>query len=185
MTLFHGKYRVESARLKGYDYALPGCYFVTICTKNREHFFGGIKNGIIRFSEIGKIAEKFWREIPEHFPYAQLDEFVVMPNHVHGIIQIMSREGRDAINRVSTHSKTENASLSKIIRWHKGRSTFEIRKYGISHFSWQSRFYDHIIRDDESLNKIRSYIKQNPSNWVNDDLYELPSPAGRGAGGEG
>jgi putative transposase len=111
-----------------------------------------------------------------------LDEFVVMPNHLHGIIHIVF-DGRDAINRVSTNLKSRKTSLSEIIRWHKGRSTYEIRKNGAPHFSWQSRFHDHIIRSDESLNKIRSYIRKNPSNWANDDMYELHSPSGKGSKG--
>ncbi|HRP69197.1 MAG TPA: hypothetical protein PLY93_06675, partial [Turneriella sp.] len=164
MTLFRNKYRVESARLKGYDYSSPGFYFVTICTKNREHFFGEIKNNVMNFSNMGQIATKFWREIVDHFPHVKLDEFIIMPNHLHGIIQIY-HDGRDAINRVSTDLKIENPSLSKIIRWYKGRSTFEIRKSICHDFAWQSRFHDHIVRNEQSLNQIRLYIQQNPFHW--------------------
>ncbi|MBS0619502.1 MAG: transposase [Spirochaetes bacterium] len=133
----------------------------------------------MQFSEIGQIADEFWREIPQHFPNVQLDEFVVMPNHVHGIIQIVTH-GRDAINRVSTeNSKIKNVSLSTIIRWYKGRSTFEIRKSVFSHFAWQPRFHDHIIRDDEPLDKIRLYIQQNPTNWEIDELFQPQVPVVR------
>lgn len=88
IMLYKNKYRVESARLQSWDYSSPGSYFITICTHGREHFFGAIKNGKMILSEIGKIAERYWREIPDHFSTVRLDEFIVMPNHVHGIIII-------------------------------------------------------------------------------------------------
>src|SRR6056297_360165 len=85
---FKGKYRIESARLQNWDYGWNALYFVTICTKNRECFFGEIQDGKMEFSKIGEKAGKFWLEIPEHFPFVKLDVHVVMPNHVHGIIII-------------------------------------------------------------------------------------------------
>ena len=85
---FQNKYRIPSARLQTWDYANNGAYFITICTQNREHFFGNIKNGNMQLSEIGKLAQQFWYEIPNHFPMVELGNFVVMPNHVHGILII-------------------------------------------------------------------------------------------------
>lgn len=85
---FQNKYRIPSARLQTWDYANNGAYFITICTQNREHFFGNIKNGIMQLSEIGKLAAQFWHEIPNHFPMVELGNFVVMPNHIHGILII-------------------------------------------------------------------------------------------------
>ncbi len=85
---FRNKYRIKSTRLEGYDYSQNGYYFVTICTKNRECFFGDIDNGEMQLSEIGKIAQKYFLEIPRHFPFVRLGEFVVMPNYFHGIIII-------------------------------------------------------------------------------------------------
>ena len=82
--LYKNKYRIESARLKNWDYSTEGCYFITICAQGRNHYFGTISNGIMALSEIGKIAEQFWGEIPDHFPFVHLDEWVIMPNHVHG-----------------------------------------------------------------------------------------------------
>ncbi|HAR99985.1 MAG: hypothetical protein US57_C0011G0070 [Candidatus Moranbacteria bacterium GW2011_GWC2_37_73] len=178
---FKNKYTIKSARLEGYDYSQNGMYFVTICTKNREEFFGEIVDGKMVLNKIGKIAEECWKGIPDHFPFIVLDEFVVMPNHVHGIIEICKNDinmamRRDAINRVSTGGITGKNnpmnnpySLSKIIRWYKGRCSFEINHIGQTmNFAWQPRFYDHIIRDDESLNKIREYIKINPEMWHRD-----------------
>ncbi|KKQ13493.1 MAG: hypothetical protein US30_C0013G0028 [Candidatus Moranbacteria bacterium GW2011_GWF2_36_839] len=98
---FKNKYTIKSARLQNYDYSQNGMYlprrqagFVTICTKDKEYFFGEIKNGTMVLSDVGKMADKYWREIPAHFPFVKLDEFVVMPNHVHGIVEIV----RDEIN---------------------------------------------------------------------------------------
>jgi len=91
---FKNKYTIKSARLSNYDYSQNGMYFVTICTKDKEYFFGEIKNGGMVLNDVGKMADKYWREIPVHFPFVKLDEFVVMPNHVHGIVEI----SRDEIN---------------------------------------------------------------------------------------
>ncbi|MFZ5629361.1 MAG: glucose-6-phosphate dehydrogenase [Spirochaetota bacterium] len=84
MALFRGQYRVESARLPGYDYATPGTYFVTICTRHRQYFFGNIENNQVQYAEAGAIAAKIWEKIPGQFPYVELDEYIIMPNHVHG-----------------------------------------------------------------------------------------------------
>ena len=85
---FKNKYRISSARLQSWDYSNNGAYFITICTQNRNHFFGKIQNQEMHLSEIGKLAEKYWLEIPEHFPFVELSNFVVMPNHFHGILII-------------------------------------------------------------------------------------------------
>ena len=189
---FKGKYRIESARCKNYDYASNGAYFITIVTKDRQHFFGNIINDSMVLNDIGKIAQKYWNEIPNHFPFIRLDEMVVMPNHVHGVLWIDNLDGdvrrRDAINRVSTtnHISTINRvsttggitgknnpmfhnNISRVIRWYKGRCTFEINKiYGKLFFAWQSRFHDRIIRDTNELHRIQNYIIENPKNWYRD-----------------
>ena len=87
-TKFQNKYRIESARLHNWDYRSDGSYFITICTKNRDHFFGDIQNGNMILTEIGQLAYQFWNEIPDHFPSIELGNFVIMPNHVHGILTI-------------------------------------------------------------------------------------------------
>lgn len=87
--LFLEKYRIDSIRLKNWDYASPGYYFVTICIDNREHFFGNVKNGIMYLSKIGQIVLNNWYKIPDHFKYSILHEFMIMPNHLHGIVQIL------------------------------------------------------------------------------------------------
>ena len=201
---YREQYRISSVRLKNYDYGAPGAYFITIVTKNREIFFGEIQNGKMILSEIGKIVEKFWNEIPLHFPFVKLDAFVIMPNHVHGILWIDKQLQfkpderdpfrRDAINRVSTtnhnelnnnrlrtinsiktggitgkHNPMLHQNISRIIRWYKGRCTYEINKnHRPANFSWQSRFYDHVIRNKQTLEKIRRYIQINPLIWHRD-----------------
>lgn len=101
--LFKNKYRVNSTRILGRDYSLPGRYYVTICTEDKKMHFGTIKQGRMILSNIGKIADKFWRDIPNHFGDVNLDEHVVMPNHVHGIINIINEYfGKDAINNIET-----------------------------------------------------------------------------------
>ncbi|MBX9850944.1 MAG: hypothetical protein K2X86_04215 [Cytophagaceae bacterium] len=178
---YKDKYLIPSIRIKDFDYA-DGEYFVTICTKDREVLFGEVQGGDIQLSEEGKIAEKFWKEIPLHFPNLILDEFVIMPNHVHGIVIIDNHcdsERRDAINRVSTSqgaggiTGVKNPMLNKgtlpfIIRWFKGRSAFEIRKINSS-FNWQPRYYEHVIRDQKSFLNIQDYIAENPLKWAKDE----------------
>ena len=177
---FRNKYRITTTRLQHWDYGWDAAYFVTICTAERKPYFGSIsalQNEMI-LSEIGQIVFGLWQLIPENFPSAKLDEFVIMPDHVHGIIVIDknggNNGGRCAINRASTNVEIDGITgnknpmlhdnLSRIIRWFKGRSTFECRKIN-ERFGWQSRFYDHIIRDRESHNRIKNYIRNNPLNW--------------------
>ncbi|HKL31785.1 MAG TPA: hypothetical protein VJ919_04585 [Tangfeifania sp.] len=232
MDKFQNIYRIESARLKIWDYGRNAWYFVTICTGQRSCFFGNINDGKMKYSPAGNIARQLWMVILNQFDYANLAEYIVMPNHIHGIIQINKpnppshphpekynrlkndvggdvQGGRDAINRVSTVDRTINDpnkndsipnvpttddrttiasapknpggitgnynpmlhdNLSRIIRWYKGRVTFEVRKI-TNGFSWQSRFYDRIIRNEEQLNRVRKYIINNPRNWSNDEWY--------------
>jgi len=99
---FRGKYSVETTRLKNWNYGKNGYYFVTICIKNCECVFGNVNDKKMILSEIGRIAEKFWLEIPTHFPFVKLDEFIIMPNHIHGIIIIDNNYGRDVACNVST-----------------------------------------------------------------------------------
>jgi REP element-mobilizing transposase RayT len=170
----------KSIRLVNWDYRNPGLYFVTICTEKRKPFLGDINNGIMGLSIAGSIAHYYWSKITGQFRSVELDEFIVMPNHVHGIIGITgnndtkpvgSRIHRDP-DRTQRGGATRKHNpmlykthLGKIIRWYKGRCTFEIRKRDYPDFAWQSRFYDHIIRNEQSLQRIRKYIYDNPLRW--------------------
>ncbi len=181
---FKNKYRIPSARLQTWDYGSNGMYFITICTQNREHYFGDLIGGKIELSEIGILASKYWYEIPEHFPFVNLDEFVVMPNHVHGIIIIdkpinENNTGAQSANNIEPElvggiagnkNPMFHKNISRIIRWYKGRCSFEMRKIHAC-FTWQSRFHDHIIRSSESYEKIRNYIANNFQKWEEDKFY--------------
>ena len=156
--LFRNKYRIESSRLKGYDYSGPGAYYITIVTRNRECLFGDVVNDKMILNESGKIADKYWKEIPEHFPNAILDEYIVMPNHLHGIINLDT-------------STEKRQPIGVIINQYKRACTIEIRKFNIN-FGWHPRFHDHIIRNEKSLNNIRQYIINNPLNWKSDKNFK-------------
>jgi putative transposase len=135
--------------------------------------FGRILEGKTRLNETGGIADRCWRDIPKHFPNVELDEFVVMPNHIHGII-VLTDDGRDVqflpaffmAGNVPTRISPKRGSLSVIVRTFKGAVTTECRRRGYNNFAWQSRFYEHIIRDDKDLENIREYIRYNPMKWL-------------------
>lgn len=109
---YQNKYRIDSARLKNWDYASDGAYFITICTKNRTHFFGEIMNGQMQFSEIGKIAHQNWEAIPQHFSFVRLDAFIIMPNHTHGIL-IIDKNGNGDGNENANPDANANADSNK------------------------------------------------------------------------
>lgn len=155
-------------RLKGYDYSQNGYYFVTICTKNRQEFFGEIKNGELTLNEYGKITKKCWREIPDHFPNVILDEFIIMPNHIHGIVIIKNNdEGNKNFCSLPWQTKLSK-SLSSIIRGFKIGVTKYFREKNNDEFVWQKSFYDHIIRNEKSLFNIRKYVQNNPFKWTSE-----------------
>ncbi|MFO8234440.1 MAG: hypothetical protein R6U04_03405, partial [Bacteroidales bacterium] len=95
MSKFRNTYRIESTRMQNWDYGWNGNYFITICTGGREHFFGEIQDHRMIFSETGRLANHFWKQIPVHCPFVLLDEFIIMPNHIHGILTIDKRNGND------------------------------------------------------------------------------------------
>jgi REP element-mobilizing transposase RayT len=191
MEKFKNKYRIPSARAQWWDYGNNAAYFITICTHNMIHYFGEISPAPVEPRLIapveprliaalpGKIAESCWLDIPNHFPYAQLDSFVIMPNHVHGIILINKQFTTDNGNSVDVSNGLDelqiggfagynnpmlNENIPRIIRWFKGRCTFEIRKVQTS-FKWQTRYYDRIIRDNQEYERIKIYIENNVKNW--------------------
>ena len=166
MALYKNTYRIESARLQMYDYTQAGCYFVTLRAHRHQCVFGEVQGEEIHLNEIGRIAQRCWEEIPQHFPCVDLDAFVVMPNHIHGIIVIKDL-GRDVQLNVSTEKTHASispckVSLSVIIRTFKAGVTTLCRTNGYHNFRWQSRFYDHIIRDEKDLDNVRNYIIDNP-----------------------
>ncbi len=183
-NLYKNRYRVESARLKNWDYSANGYYYITICTKDRIHYFGNIINDEMILSKIGNMAYKYWQEIPNHFPFVRLDEFVIMPNHVHGIVIIDNATFEDATivetqNLASLQMPSspcakfgrQSKNIASIIRGFKIGVTKYATNNNIS-FKWQPRFYDHIIRNEKELENMRNYIFYNPQKWAEDDYYK-------------
>src|SRR3990172_4760189 len=162
--LYKGKYRIESTRLKEWDYSSSGYYFVTICTKNQECVSGRIADGKMVLTRIGNIVKRYWLEVPEHFQNVKLDEFVIMPNHMHGIVIINNVETCHGMSlqknsNVNKFSKPISGSLAMIINQYKSSVARICRKNGYNKFAWQPRFYDHIIRNEKLLQKMRGVYK--------------------------
>lgn len=181
MKKYNNKYRIESVRLKNWDYRNNSAYFITINTGNRRHFFGEIINSEMNLSPIGECAENFWMEIPKHFPFVELGNFVVMPNHTHGILIINnvkslhcndSNQCNDSAmtNQYYSEISPKSGSISTIVRSYKSVVSKHARLLN-PEFNWQSKFHDHIIRNSESLERIQNYIENNPSNWKEDKFY--------------
>jgi putative transposase len=156
------KHHRRSIRLPGYDYTQNGAYFVTICTWQRQHLFGEVIDGTMHVGELGSIVEFHWHKLVKYHQHLELDAFVVMPNHVHGILVLMEN-GRSS----------KRQSLSEIIRGFKTFSSRQINKYrdwaGVP--VWQRGYYEHIIRNGDAWQNIRNYIFNNPSNWMHDELH--------------
>ncbi len=189
---FRNKYRKESRRAQWWDYGNNGAYYVTICLSPRKCHFGEIMKptiltemsinnkstkinsfAFLSASKSGVLAKEYWEEIPNMFEYAELGPFVVMPDHVHGIIIINKTEDQKlriidySLGGGITGAKNPmlNENLSRIIRWYKGRCSFEIHKFNPS-FKWQNRFYDRIIRNENEYLRFSNYILNNPRKWV-------------------
>lgn len=185
-TRFNNKYLITSSRLKHWDYSSTGYYFVTICVKNRICCLSEIINDTIKLSNLGQITKQCWFEIPNHYPFTTLDEFTIMPNHVHGIIIINNPHlRRDGACPVSTDShayhklpeSTAYHTLGNIIGSFKSAASTQIHTQSPA-FQWQPRYHDHIIRDNRELDHIRQYIHDNHLKW-NDDTenpHRQPSP---------
>jgi len=187
------KHHRRSIRLKDYDYSQAGAYFITICTYKKECLFGNIIDGIVHLNNFGHCVLSCWNNIPKHYPHAQLDEFVIMPNHIHGIIILLDkrpvgaglrpalfRKGSTALSKRAGFKPAPNGkdtkkrhSLSEIVRAFKTFSSREINKIrgSIGCPVWQRNFYEHVIRNESDLNDTRQYIINNPLRWEDDDYY--------------
>lgn len=176
---FQNKYRIESARLQKWDYRWQAAYFITICTKNRVPFFGEISNNKMSLSNLGIIADLCFYQIDKRNPYIKIECYVIMPNHIHAILRIIKNsDNGDVACNVSTANKNKfmseiapkSGSLSTIIRSYKSAVTKHSNRLGYD-FSWQSRFHDHIIRNQKSFERISNYILNNPSLWEKDCFH--------------
>ena len=172
MTKFRDRYRIESARLRGWDYSSGAWYFLTVCTLGARPLLGSVEGPVVKLTAVGETAKRFWQDIPVHVPSARIDEFKIMPNHLHGIIEVGRATGgshapmgrRPSGERMADISP-EKGSLSVAVRSFKSAVTRWCRGIGDDDFAWQSGFYEHIIRNDESLSEIRRYILENPLRW--------------------
>lgn len=187
--------RKNSLRLESYDYSWFGAYFITICSYKKEEIFGEIENGLMLLNNVGKIVQTSWHQIPKNYKNIKLDDFVIMPNHIHGIIRIVeaihespkikrpiheSSEDNPSQNNIKQNSgvirelplriERRKMLISKIIGRFKMNSSKLINDIHNSKGShvWQRSYYDHIIRNDNDLNNIKQYIQNNPLNWIKD-----------------
>lgn len=182
----------RSIRLRGYDYSQAGAYFVTVCVQGHRCLFGDAVDEEMRLNDAGRMAQTVWERLPDRFPSIELDAFVVMPNHVHGIILLTSTShgrGESCIRPVVNNANvgdyrgdhkdrpygTLTGTIGRVIQAFKSIVTHEyvigVRQHGWSPFAgrlWQRNYYEHIIRDAESLNRIREYIVTNPRRWMLD-----------------
>jgi len=179
MDKFKGKYRVPSARWPAWDYGRNAAYFVTICTADRAPYFGAIAAGQMVLTPVGHAAWDCWHQIPAHFPFVVFDEFVVMPNHVHGIVVIDKPDGGAAIVETqnfaslpSQHNRfgPQSQNLASIVRGFKIGVTKFARQHNIP-FGWQARYHDHVIRNAGEHERIRRYIVENPQKWAADTFH--------------
>jgi len=156
-------------RLEGYDYTRPGYYFVTICANNRIEWFGKINNGKMELNESGQIIQQQWQWLKHQYTYVNLDEFMVMSNHIHGILVLNNYVGNGRDRSVHCDRSVRVKSIPSLIGAFKTTSSKLIHQNNLPEFKWQKSFYDHIIRNDESLKNIREYIVSNPVNWLKDE----------------
>ncbi len=190
----------RSVRLQGYDYSQAGLYFITICCDDRKCLFGKIENNEMVLNDVGKIADECWMEIPKHFPNAVLHEHIVMPNHVHGVIELVDGNNVGAENFLPLQNNTgitvgvenfqplhpkQNAfqkmiprSIGSIVKGFKIGVTkwFRNNTVGAENFLplqtvWQRNYHEHIIRNEQSYQTISEYIINNPRNWKDDKFY--------------
>ncbi|TSA16141.1 transposase [bacterium] len=176
----------RSIRLRGYDYAQPGEYFITSCTSGREHLFGEIENGIMKLSELGRIVTEEWLRTPTIRSNVELDEFIVMPDHFHGIIDLHAERNGEHEQDSScggelqfaptvTPFRSPSKTIGAIIRGFKAAATKranELRKTpGLP--LWQRNYYEHIIRDQMELDRIREYILLNPAKWMDEEEIKV------------
>ncbi|RMF59806.1 MAG: hypothetical protein D6743_15820 [Calditrichaeota bacterium] len=164
----------RSIRLKNYDYSRAGAYFVTLCTHNRECLFGEIIRGELALNQFGKTADQMWMDIGTRFPHVELDEYVIMPNHMHAILVFTASVGaiHESPLRMSVRER-RNMALPKLIGRFKMLSAKRINE--LRHTSgtpvWQRNYYEHIIRNENDLNRIRKYIMENPLKWGEDRYH--------------
>ncbi len=163
------KHNRQSTRLRGYDYTSPGAYFVTMVTYQRVHLFGAIAEGDMILNAAGRIADECWRAIPNHFHRVELGAYIVMPNHVHGIIVVHEPAvvgGQHAVPLRQSAINVKSGSLGAIVRSYKSAVTRRIRRANSDIYTvWQRNYHDRVIRNEREYRNITRYIENNPANW--------------------
>jgi REP element-mobilizing transposase RayT len=163
--LFRNRYRIPSARLRGWDYKRPGIYYVTIRTQRHDGCLGEVIGGEASRSRFGEIVAREWRWLSVPYPRVELDDWIVMPDHLHGIL-------------ILKPTSEPTAPLGTILGTFKSKSTKSIRAMGHRGFAWQDRFHDHILENLDALEPIRAYIRQNPQRWQARHNTPITSPLG-------
>ena len=166
-------------RIKGFDYRDHFAYFVTLCTANRQHAFGEILDGIWQPTRRGLIASDCWQDIPNHHSFVELDKFVIMPNHMHGVLcfvgdtDVAAAVAATPASPIRAHGPLSK-SLGSVIGSYKSAVSRTINKLrpGAASNLWQTNYYEHIVRNDRSLDLIREYIESNPERWPFDEENE-------------
>jgi REP element-mobilizing transposase RayT len=173
-TQYHNR---RSIRLSGYNYSKAGFYFVTLCLHNRECLFGDIVNGEMILNENGNAAKVCWSQIPTHFPATKIHAHIVMPNHIHGIIEICSSDDLPTPVGANNHSPLHTDNLNKRPNGTSKTIGSIVRgfKIGVTRAMgrpvWQRNYYEHIIRNEEDYRRIADYIANNPLTWEKDTLW--------------
>lgn len=179
------KHQRRSIRLKGYDYSQPGWYYITLCTHNREHLFGSIKDAKIVLNGVGQIIQNEWLKTGTIRENISIGEFVIMPNHLHGIIQIMAEgayrntpqpntpQPNTPQRDTSQQFKSPSQTIGAIIRGFKSTTTKKINQMQNTPGAklWQRNYYEHIVRDEKDLKRIQQYIIENPLKWQDDRYF--------------
>ena len=171
----------RSIRLRGYDYSRCGAYFVSICTKDRTCLFGDIENQEMALNDAGRMVDKWYVELENKFQDIRCDEYIIMPNHFHAIIQNTGPVGADLCvcpdddRHGRTSGEHTGSPLHRVIQWFKTMTTNGyirgVKQYGWVPFAgrlWQRNYYEHIVRNENEMSRIREYIRNNPAQWATD-----------------
>ncbi|MBV9711386.1 MAG: hypothetical protein JO011_10820 [Ktedonobacteraceae bacterium] len=174
----------QSVRMKYYDYSEAGFYLVTACVAKRRCVFGEIRDDTMHLNNAGLIAQTMWERLTRHFSTVRLDAFIIMPNHMHGIIELITNETipekignnpripvRFQAHMQQEATKKANPTLGQIVRTFKGATTHDVRKVGRPDFAWQGGYYESVLRNDKALDHARNYILNNPMTWMKDTLH--------------
>ncbi len=168
----------RSIRLRGYDYSQAGAYFVTVCTSNGEHLLGEVTEGVVRLNEYGQMAALCWQWLARRYAHVDLDEWIVMPNHLHGIIVITDDGRRGGSRTAPTRTVIKRKPLGRLIGAFKTVSIQRINAIRNTPGArvWQRNYYEHIVRNEDELNKIREYIGTNPLRWGSENVGVVREP---------